>query len=289
MVASSPRDRFHLLETVTTFAPLGIRFWDEVLDRPVGDGLVVTARAEGTTSPRVSAFVTATGIFAFERLPGMRGAPPTEWPLPASPPEKRPYVIEVVDALERFTSVAFRVRLPLDYRGVYPQDPTASGGGPKGFALYSSVLRKAPPWMATVRGELWDADGDEAAAHAVVRVSVPGGNGWDGLADEKGRFQVVLPYPVLPSEFAESPPTTGAGNPLFVGSWELALSVAYQPSVHEPFVGSDRPSIRSLLDQDPAAIELGSTPLTLRFGHEVVARTPADPKSRLLIRPAGSP
>lgn len=296
MVGASPMDRFHLLETVTAFAPLGIRFWDEVLDRQVQDGLVVNARAEGTASPRASAFVTASGIYAFDRLPGTRGDAPTEWPLPASPPAKRAFVVEVVDARERFSRVEFRVRLPLDYQGVFPQDPSPSGLSPKGFGLYSSVVRKAPPWMATVRGELWDADLDQPAAHAAVRVTVPGGQGWDGLADRLGRFQVVFPYPVLPSEFAESSPPSGTGNPLFVGSWDLTLTVAYQPAALEAVVGSRLPPtdetwpyLRSVLGQAPATVELGSASLTLRFGREVVARTPTDPRSRLLIHADGSP
>ncbi|HLP57643.1 MAG TPA: hypothetical protein VK186_02380, partial [Candidatus Deferrimicrobium sp.] len=61
-----------MFEQVNTFTPLGIRFWDSALDRQVGDHLLVKAYpVHGYGSP-VHAFRSASGIYAFQGLPGLR-------------------------------------------------------------------------------------------------------------------------------------------------------------------------------------------------------------------------
>lgn len=117
------------LEEVRIVTVLGIRFWDAARDSQVSDGLVVSARAEGTTAPRVTAFRTLSGVYAFQGLPGLHDLeypPPGATPA-ASPPLTARLIVEVEDTEDRFVPVAFAVEVPLPYRGVLT---TAVGGSP---------------------------------------------------------------------------------------------------------------------------------------------------------------
>jgi hypothetical protein len=61
-----------VLERITNFTALGLRFWDATLDRQVRDGLKVTARPffERRLRER-TARLTASGVYTFEGLGGL--------------------------------------------------------------------------------------------------------------------------------------------------------------------------------------------------------------------------
>ena len=61
--------RDKMAERVTQFTPLGIRFWDSVLDKQVSDHLLIKAYPTAGFRPVINAFRTASGIYAFQGLP----------------------------------------------------------------------------------------------------------------------------------------------------------------------------------------------------------------------------
>lgn len=287
------------LESLEVFSPLGIRYWDPVLDQQVKDSLLVSAwpsSKSGISNTRaVDANRSRSGIYAFSHLPGITSQV-------ALPSDRKDFVVFTRDLRERYLSTAFCVKLPLDYLGIYPQNPLPSGGQPKGVLLVSSPTRKVPPSMAAVYGSLWDAHEDRPAAHARVLVSLDNNACWNGVADERGRVAVVFPYPDLPTEFASSPSLSGAGNALLDG-WTIKVEVFYEPSRVRRLSVPERPEqlrkqqpvdIATVLDQQKAEIWLSRSPLEiedsyrtqLRFGHEVVLRTYRD--SRLWVACIGS-
>src|SRR5437773_1580626 len=110
-----------ILERTSVFTPLGIRFWDPARNVPVTDDLVVTARPDGAFGRVTPAFRTASGVYAFEGLPGMYTVEHPDVPPepPAGPPTPQPFLIEVADLQRRFLPILFRVELPLPYRGLF--------------------------------------------------------------------------------------------------------------------------------------------------------------------------
>lgn len=299
-----------VLEELTVFTPLGIRFWDPVLDGQVRDALVVEAWPVPGLRPRARARRTGSDIYAFHRLPGLLDV---ENRLPAaagaSPPAPRPFVVRVVDSARRFLPVAFRVELPLPYRGVFLSDSIFGAAAspiessPPGFLLFSSATRTRPPWLGAVRGELVDRDTGEPVAHALVRVEVAGEPQSYGLSDETGRFAVFLPYPPPVDVLSGSPPggTPALGDRTFPLTLTVRSSsgLAPLPGTERPGGGpqSGLPDYAEILGQPAASVWpvapgdggvaepawLGD----LRWGRELVARTAGD--SRLLVTPSGSP
>ncbi|HEX7027739.1 MAG TPA: hypothetical protein VF268_10900 [Gammaproteobacteria bacterium] len=285
-------------ESFSRFTPLGIRFWDPVSDCQIIDGLRVTARAVIGSRKKVSSVKTRGNIYTLSNLPGLHqvetGAIPLEEAM--SLDDKRQYVIEIKDSLNRYLDVAFMTALPLPYRGLFLSD----GGGspaanpPKGFYLYSSVKRRLAGNYAQVRGELRDQSTGEPAAHALVKVLTDSGETWFGLADADGQFVLAFPFPDLSVGFGGSPATTHV--PLHEQSWNVGLEVAYSPETLESLAETDIPNYTSILNQSTADIfpsdpEVSSSPVTqlsllLEFNKTTVART--DGQSYLLVSPSVS-
>jgi hypothetical protein len=301
--------RFRRLEEIDVVCPLGLRFWDPVLDRPIRDGLVVRAWPATTAAPVVGAFRSRSGVYAFQGLPGMRPVErPSPLDAPASPPTPRRFVVEVRDARGRFLPAAFEVELPLPYRGVFlgraPGSPASPPGAVPGFVLFPAPARERSPGIAAVRGELADANGGAPAAHAKVRVELPGGIGHWSLADRTGRFAVHFPLPPLKETLPPlggSPPPPRPSPPVAPvedRTWEIVVSVSWEPAALTPLRGTDQPDHRNVLAQTAAGV-LASPPGApsptvepswsgvLGYDGEVVVKTAGS--SRLWIVPGGSP
>ncbi|MDX1655996.1 MAG: hypothetical protein R3310_12365 [Candidatus Competibacteraceae bacterium] len=288
-----------VLEELAVYTPLGIRFWDPVEDRQIRTGLEVTLWPTTTASPLVRAYRTRSDIYAFNGIPGLREQeyPSGDDPAPVgSPPQQRPFVLQVEDNRGRFLPVARQLQLPLPYRGLFPRSPadSPSRATAPGFLLYSAPTRPWPTWLAAVRGELWDFDADRPAAHARLQLRVDGRHRGTGLSDDQGRFAVYLPYPALDEPAGASPPPLGQGS-LFDQSWPVELTVFYQPGLRQPLTGTPLPDYLSVLSQEaadiwqqapedsgPDATWLG----TLRYGEELIATTAGLPLPQLLVRPA---
>lgn len=249
-----------VLEEISIFAPLGIRFWDPVMDRTITDGLDV--RAWPTVGPRrvTRGFRTRSGAFAFQSLPGLRGLERSfddDGPS-ASIPDGRPFVIEVRDTADRFLPVAFQVTLPLPYRGLFLNGATGSPplSTPAGVPLFSAPTRSKAEMLSAIRGTLIDADTGNPAAYARVRATLEGVRSWYGFADEAGRFAVIMPTPPLIEGFGGSPGSFGFGGPMGERTFDLLIEVFYEPSRLVELPGTAVPEYRSLLAQRQGAMWL---------------------------------
>ncbi len=296
--------RYAVIEELSTFCPLGLRFWDAVTDDQIRAGLRVRAWPPGPRRPIVDAFRSASDIYAFQHLPGLLDVelPSTTPVAPASPLVTRPFVLEVRDLARQFLPVAFRVDLPLPARGLYmPQVMGSPGGSAPGFYLFSSPVRQRPPGVAVVRSELIDVRTGQPAAWAVVRVSIPGqGERW-GLADEAGRVAVHFPLPSIEPAFGQlfaSPggPASPPGPPVADRSWVVSLAVFSEPARLAPLPGTDLPDLAEVFQQAPADVfeSDGSPPVpstdwlgTLPWEGELVAATSG--RRQLRIASQGSP
>jgi hypothetical protein len=304
-----------IVEEARHFTALGIRFWDQALNRPVNDGLVVEAWQENGDTPAARAVRTRGGVYAFHELAGQREIERIVFQetaagsLPDSS-ERISYVITVEDRLGRYLPVVFGVRLPLDYRGIFLSG--AAGSLPAGAGravLFSSPARRTPPGSSAVRADLWDAEADSPAAFAAVRITVAGAV-WPGIADERGRVLVVFPTPLLQKLRLGSLP--GGAEPDAPATWPVAVRVNYEPAALQdyfplrgrrgvPSPWKDLPSLKGVLErQSPAPIlerdanpQLRVAVLNRQLTHRepLVLKTemdnPAEDASRLLVSAAG--
>jgi hypothetical protein len=288
-------------ERLTIFTPLGIRFWDPARETQVTDGLIVTARPPGMQHATIRAFRTASGVYAFQGLPGLHAVeyPTEERDLVQSPLVPTRFIIEVVDAQRRFLPAAFGVDVP--YLGVFPTETLSRplGKRPPGFYLFSSPTRPVPSSLAVVRAqlvELVDAMTQRPAAHAVLEITLPNQKRVYGVADERGCAAVLFPYPPFTGVPGISSPP---GSPPVVRQqgWEVEIHIRYAPATLSVPVGSTIPDLRSIFQQAPGV--MWSTLAThtehpvarlfaeLVFGQELVLRS--GDSSTLLISPVLSP
>jgi hypothetical protein len=282
-------DTWQVIEKVTVFTTLGIRFWDPAKDTQVRDGLVVTARPEKAAGPIIEAFQTASGIYAFQGLPGLQGV---EYPEGRSAtgtntsPTRR-YLIGVDDRQGRFSPVLFYVDLPLSYRGIFLGNLSAASPpqvSPRGFYLFSAPSRSVCPGQAAIRGTLKVFPGGKPAGYAVLEVEVNRNKKWYGIADERGCVAILFPYPPIKNSHGISPPG-GAEVPLDQEQWQLDIRVRYEPAVLKFPQGMKQPDLHSILNQSAGSIwpdRPGSLPshsavptwsTALRYGREFILRT----------------
>jgi hypothetical protein len=291
--------QFRVLEQLDTFTPLGIRFWDPVLDRPIVDGLQVTAWPMSSPNRQINATRSRSDVFTFRWLPGMR---PIEHRYPdpglfdASVPQRRPFIVTVTDLRSRYLPAAFRVDLPLPYDGVFLAESSTSipDSTPRGVYLFSSASRRTNELLTAVRGELVDQVTRSPVPWAHVIVGAPHGAVFHGLADESGRFAVFMPFPSLEEGFGGSPGSFGHGTPIGERGWDITLAVNAQPGVLAALPGTPLPDYRSVLSQlpaelwdaepDPSVLSASQLSLRLRFGEELIVRTAN--LAQLLVTPA---
>jgi len=285
----------HKLEEFNHYTPLGIRFWDSVLDAQVRNDLVVTACPVNLPAMKSRAYRTKGDIYSFDHLYGLRdleyGYISNE--AVTSPDSAKQFIVEVIDAGGRYINVAFPVGLPLSYPGVYFTDTNVSPymNSPKGVYLFPSINRPVPSWMAVIRGELKDRDkmykdynnkvNYSPASNALLRVSSDNGSVGFGIADEEGRFAVVFAYPLLGLDFSASPVKYDTG-PLHDQAWDLSLQVFYSPKTLEPLSGTQIPNYMSVINQSQANIwpessspdvPSSSLAIKLEFNKPVTLRT----------------
>lgn len=277
------------LERDRTFTPLGIRFWDAALDRPVAEPLTAHAWLRGSALPAVRAARSPSGVYSFHGLPGQasaeRASPAQDRPEQAGPP--REYAIAVDDPAGQYLPAAFSVTLPLGYRGEFLSPVGGVAASPPETAgrayLFSAPGRRVPPGMAAIRADVADAAG-APAAWAVLTATVAGETR-TGIADARGRAVVMIPFPTPERLRQGSPPVDGG-----TASWPVTLRARWQPAaLRHPFPVRDGlnpawagwPSLKSVLDeQGPAAVwtdEDGPSAAewtdTLVHGRELVLRT----------------
>ena len=282
--------------------PLGIRFRDVSLDKPITDGLVVLVKARHLDdSPRPLA-ANPSGVFGFHSLPLLHDV---EYPSDSRASISRAptaFVVMVADRLSRFLPVVFSVELPLAAAispPVFDLDPDPA---PVLDAyLFSAPTRPVTSGFAAVRADLRDRDTDTPAAHALVRVTLAN-RSLLGTADEQGRVLILLPYPLLERLRLGSPPGTGQ-QPPYQQSWPVSVDVWYRPDLAKPFgtatvlppPWTTLPGLKGILEgQDRALIwpTLAGPSVTtwasnLTYDHELVVRT--ETTSQLWISRGVSP
>jgi hypothetical protein len=285
-----------LSERLTTFTPLGIRFWDPVLDSQVRDGLEATIWPEGQTYRAVHAFRTGSGVYAFQNLPGLRAI---EYPaedgvedgMEFSAIEPRRFIVEVEDSRYRFLPVRFGVWLPItEYRGIYR--PGNLGSPPDSaeprFYLFSSPARMATFGIATIRSQVVEVDEDGnliPAAYAFIEAEVDNQLHYS-YTDQRGCFVILFPYP--PADSANgSPPGVSMADQ----SWPVTIRIQYQ-SKSSPELdllwefGRIRAQPTALIHDSTTVFE--TEPFrTLRYGQELnLITTGPETRSTLWVRPS---
>jgi hypothetical protein len=273
------------LEIQAVYTLLGIRFWDPALDQAVTHDLEVTAWPASQPERKSTAFRTASGVYAFRGLAGMRHL---EFPVDDRTPWDEDvvptrFVFEVKDLRRRYLPLSGNVDVP--YRGIHPVGrETSPGSDPvPGLWLFSAATRASTADLAVVRAELLVGDlsspsnptATEPAAHAVVEVTV-GGDTWHGIAGEDGQVAVFFPYPDFASPLGFTSPVTAMPPQ----SWSLSIRVLYEPDAQEVPDGATAPNVHSLFDQGQASIweniegdTVDELPLDFTFGEEPVLHT----------------
>ena len=146
--------------------------------------------------------------------------------------------------------------------------------------LFSGPARPEAAGWGVVRAQLREPSGRKAA-WALLEVTPDGAPAAVGMADHAGRVAVAVPYPE-PSATAGSPPR-GTSRPLSAERWPVRITCRYGGTVP----ATRAPDLCRALEQAPAALDLGSAPLELAYGRDLVLRTPN--RSELLVVAAASP
>ena len=297
------------LEEIHIFTALGIRFWDPVRNLQVRDNLMVTAVSRSRQGRPLTATRTATGIYCFQGLPGMRKVECDRQisEYTESPPFSAPFLINVVDRLSRFLPVTFSTDLPLDYKGPflngvfvvelegYLRNTSPPRAHLPGFLLFSAPTRAITSGLAAIRANIVDHISGTPAAHAFMQVKINGGKSWYGIADENGNIATIFLYPQFESTFHASPPPGAYQIESPEQHWDVSIRIKYDPRSLIYHNGSRLPDLRSILGQidaliwtvSPASVP-GSQPVEqldarLTLGKELVLRTKDEPNAKLLI------
>ena len=260
-----------VLERITRTALLGVRPWDGATGRAVTEGLTLTELRHG-----VSAIPNRSGVFTFHDLPGLRASSfgsgdDVFW---ASPPAHAQLTLELLDDRGRYLGFRFDAEAPA--RGVF-REICGPSSPPElevpGIPLFSAPSRIVPGGLASVRADLWDSAAGGPAAWAVLEVTAGPGLTARGVADERGRVLVLLPYPEPPWQTGSPPPTAVA---LSEQTWTLALAARYA----RPPDPGPTPDLCAVLSQPPATLLAALSPpvaltaATLTFGQPLTLRTP---------------
>jgi hypothetical protein len=277
-------------ERLRIVTPLGIRFRDVALDEPITHGLVVLVKARLFEGGPTRVRTNPSGVFGFHSLPLLHDLEyPSTLPEPQpSPPAAYAYVVMAADRLGRFLPVVFGIDLPLSLPPSPPVFDVDLDPAPVLDAyLFTAPTRPVTCGFAALRADLWDREAEAPAAHALARVTV-GDRSLLGVADERGRLLVLLPYPLLERLRLGSPPGTGQ-QPPYKHAWPTTLEVFHRPGLPRPFGDqevlpqpwTDLPGLKGILEsQDPAWIwpaPVGAPVMTwtgdLTYDHELVVRT----------------
>lgn len=306
-------DELPVIGRLSRTAPLGLRFWDDVTGKVVGDGLAVTAYPPESPLRRVEAIVNHAGVYVLSGLPSLSAVEfgngdDAFW---SAPPAKATFKIEVVDAWRRFQPFLLTVEAPV--KGIITSPDPAAGSPPatsQGIPLYSAPSRSVPAAMAVLRAELRElkSEGDhegEPASFALLEARMAGRLIARGMADENGSVALLFAYPAPVTHPLGSPPAIsppGAEGPaLRDQQWPVELSANFDRLNPEPpFPGGPAlPELTDVLNQSPATLWADTdgnevmTETILGFGRELIVRSVDRAidraRSVLLVSAAGSP
>jgi hypothetical protein len=276
-----------VIERHSKVAPLGVRFWDEIAHKSIGDSLIVTAYRATQPDRRFALTLNRANVFVLQNVPGLRdiefGAGDQDYwdnlPAPQS------FVIDVFDTANRFLPFTFTAAVPTRdlYEWICGSPPEQSG-----VPLFSTPTRSNPGGYGVIRAELRDeAQFDTRtqdyapASWALLEAWYDGQRVGRGLADQQGRIVVFLPYPEPINPPISSPPTPRTA--LTSQVWPIELRAFYSPLVPVP----QSPDLCAALTQSPATLLNAlspPTPLTqvhVAYGVDAIVKTVG--RSDLLI------
>jgi len=271
-----------LSERYSIFTPLGLRFWDPVLNVQVSDHLCVRAWLDKTNYPVINGFRTASGNYAFQGLPGLHNI---EYPYKQSPQLPKKFIVEVKDQMDRFIPAVFSVELPLSYKGLYLSEKLMSFPG---FYLISSPLRTTQPGLASVRGQLICESTGLPASYALAEVEIENRK-WYGIADKRGSIAVIFPYPEFKNLNNNPDPQDKIENPFSLQKWQMNVSIRFSPKSLVFPQGSNIPLLQTIVEQEAGKIWETKTQLVeklsnnITFDHEFILKTIGEKLSVLKI------
>jgi hypothetical protein len=295
-----------VIETVTHVTLFGLGLWDAATNRLVSDGMEVRIFRLAGTRPvePVLARANRRGIFVARGVAGLRAleAGAGDDAFWGALPPPRPFLVEVRDLLERYTSFVVHVGLPAGRGLTVPPciaelAPLESVASPPPLPVYvplfGTAARTVHAGMTAVRATLVDAVTRRPAESAVLEVRESGRVIARGIGDARGEVAAVFAYPEPPAAPPSSPPGPAARpQPLAAQTWDLDISVRYRRDLPRYTPDPARPPLADLCDviaQPPAAVTTSSPPITvaavtLRYGEELVLG--GDAGAELLISPA---
>ncbi|MDT7809287.1 MAG: hypothetical protein QOJ70_3100 [Acidobacteriota bacterium] len=301
---------FQPVETATRTVPLGLRCIDIATRSQVSGGLSVAAAPTDRRVRPARAFLTRSGIYALQDLPGLRDfefgdGSVVEANPPVSPPGLE-FAVFIEDSAGRYLPYAMRLMLPR--RRLLTT------------FLFPAPSRQRVTGLVTIRGGLKDttrtlADGSWSPARfarveAQYEVTNPP-TVYVALADWRGEFALFLPEPnplKPPAGAGVTSPNTSGRQTISQLRWPVVLNFFYEPQSQqfintdergrvevltgqragvtdaEPAATSPRyfPVLPSLLNQSAAGVfaDAGDAPPAAasleaesEFGKDMVART----------------
>jgi hypothetical protein len=275
-----------VIERLSKVAPLGVRFWDEVAHKSIGDGLLVTAYRPLQPDRRCALTLNRANVFVLQNVPGLRdvefGDGDTAYwddlPAPQS------FVIDVFDTTSRFLPFTFTAAVPTRdlFELICGSPPDLSG-----VPLFSSPTRSIPGGYGVIRAELRDeaqfdirTEEYAPAAWAMLEAWYDGQLVGRGLAGDNGRIVVLFPYPEPINPPISSPPTPRTA--LTSQVWPIELHAFYSA-----LPAAQSPDLCAALAQSPATLLNAlspPTPLTMvnvAYGVDAIVKTAG--RSDLLI------
>jgi hypothetical protein len=275
-----------VIERLSKVAPLGVRFWDEITHKAIGDGLIVNAYRPLQPDRRFALTLNRANVFVLQNVPGLRDVEfgdgdQAYWddlPTPQS------FVIDVFDTTNRFLPFSFTAEVPT--RDLFAWI-CGSPPEPSGVPLFSAPTRSISGGYGVLRAELRDESQFDTrtetyapAAWAMLEAWYDGQRVGRGLADRQGRIVVLFPYPEPINPPISSPPTPRTA--LTSQVWPIDLRVFYSS-----LPVSQSPDLYAALTQSPATLLSAlspPTPLTsvnVAYGVDTIVKTAG--RSDLLI------
>jgi hypothetical protein len=275
-----------VIERLSKVAPLGVRFWDEVSHKSIGDGLIVNAYRATQPDRRFALTINRANVFVLQSVPGLRdvefgAGDQAYWDDLPSPQN---FVIDVRDTAGRYLPFTFTADVPTRdlFAWICGSPPEQSG-----VPLFSTPTQSVPGGYGVIRAELRDESQFDtrtqeyaSASWAMLEAWYDGQRVGRGLADQQGRIVVLFSYPEPINPPISSPPTPRTA--LTSQVWPIELRVFYSS-----LSASQAPDLCAALSQSPATLLSAlspPTPLTsvnVAYGADAIVKTVG--RSDLLI------
>jgi hypothetical protein len=202
-----------VIERLSKVAPLGVRFWDEITHKAIGDGLIVTAYRPLQPDRRFALTLNRANVFVLQNVPGLRdvefgAGDQAYWD---DLPTPQDFAIDVFDTTNRFLPFTFTAAVPTRdlFEWICGSPPEQSG-----VPLFSAPSRSVPGGYGVIRAELRDESQFDTRTQEYAPASWAMLEAWydsqlvgRGLADQQGRIVVLFPYPEPINPPISSPPT----------------------------------------------------------------------------------